>query len=227
VRKSLRPHTTQRSRAGLRAAVAALGAAVFVALAPLAALACEPCGSRLDLPRSLEKAELVVVARRPAEPKQPEGPANGPACDVLSVEGVLKGEFKGEKLRVRSWYGMCPYGIILSEGTYVVLLSKAPEHAYDVSYPDDECAKALKRKPELYVAVEQGCAVKALAVREGSVEAEGLKMTLEEFRDKYGLRGAGAPGAGAAAVRRFGAWPGGYFGAGLFGPAAAFREVTQ
>ena len=202
-------------RRGLRPFVIAVGAAVFVVLARVGALACEPCGSKLDLPRSLEKADLVVVAKRPAEPKQPEQPASGPACDELLVESVLKGEFEEEKLRVRSWYGMCPYGIILNEGTYVVLLSKAPSHAYDFSRPDDECEKALRQKPVLYTAVEQGCAVKALAVEAGSVEAEGVKLTLDEFREKYGLRGAGV-----AAGRLFGGWPGDYFGASLFGPAA-------
>lgn len=207
-------------RPALRAVFAALGAAVFVALAEAGSLACEPCGSTLDLPRSLGKADLVVVAKRPAVPKQPENPAGGPACDELLVEGVLKGEFEGEKLRVRSWYGMCPYGIILSEGTYVVILGKASVSDYESHAADPEggCKAALAKKEGLYVPVGHGCAVKALAVASGLVEAEGVKLTLEEFRDKYGLRGARVA---AAPGRPFAAWPGGHFGAGLFGPAAA------
>ena len=215
----MRPFTSTRS-AGR--ALAALGAAVFVVTGVAGVHACEPCGTTLDLRHSLEKADLVVVAKRPAVPKQPENPANGPACDELLVEGVLKGEFEGERLRVRSWYGMCPYGIILNEGTYVVLLRKAVSHEYDLARYDSECGQALKRKPELYSAVEEGCAVRHLAVESGSVEAEGVKLTLEEFKGKYGLR----PAAAETPRDLFGAWSGGSFGAGLFAPAV-FLEVTK
>ena len=225
----MRPPATKRPRPALRAFVAALGAALFVALAPAAALACEPCGSRLDLPRSLEKAGLVAVVRRPEGARPLHDLDNNPPCDELLVERVLKGEFKGERLWVRSFYGMCPYGIILGGGRHVVLLARpsAEEHAFHASNVEGECEAALDKGEGFYAAVGLGCAVKSLAVTEGSVEAEGVQLTLEEFRDKYGLRGAGPPGAGAAAARRSGAWPGGYFGAGLFGPAAAFREVTR
>lgn len=225
----MRSSATQRSRAALRSAAAALGAALLVALCPAAALACEPCGSRLDLPRSLEKAGLVAVVRRPEGARPLDDRDNNPPCDELLVERVLKGEFGGERLWVRSFYGMCPYGIILGAGRYVVLLAKpsAEEHDFQAGNVEGECKAALDKGEGFYAAVGMGCAVKALAVEGGSVEAEGVKMTLEEFRDKYGLRGAEQPSEGAAAFRRLGAWPGGYFGAGLFGPAAAFREVTQ
>lgn len=207
-------------------AAAAFVAAAFVALAPASARACQPCESKLDLPRSLAKAELVVVARRAAGPRQPEGPDGGPPCDELAVEAVLKGDFEGERLWVRSFHGMCPYGIILGGGSYVVLLGRpsADDRAYHTADLEGECKAALGRKDGFYVAVELGCAVKSLKVESGAVEAEGVKMTLEEFGEKYGLRAAGR---GAAAGRRSGAWPGGNFGAGLFGPAARSLEVTK
>lgn len=195
----------------------ALGAAALVALAGAGAYACQPCESTLDLRRTLEKADLVVVAGRAKLPKEPDGPGGGSACHELEVEAVLKGEFKGEKLTVRRWYGMCPYGIFVNEGTYVVILGKASASDYDsTTYDDGECreslgvkahvAKAPEGKSLLFVPVEHGCAVKTLRVESGSVEAEGVRMTLEEFRGKYGLA-AGAAGARHSAAGVY-AWAG-------------------
>src|SRR5687767_9086771 len=102
-----------------------LCAASFVALAQTTVRACQPCESTLDLRRSLERADLVVVAKRAKPSKEPDAPGGGAACDELTVERVLKGELEGESLTVRRWHGMCPYGVILGEGTYVVILRKA------------------------------------------------------------------------------------------------------
>lgn len=178
----------------------ALFAAALLALAGEAASACEPCGATLDLRRSLERADVVAVVRRPALPEQPADTANGPACDELRVERVLKGEAGGEKLLVRSWHGMYPYGVILGEGTYVVILRRAAASDYDSVRDREECAGARAKGAELFAAVEHGCAVKSLRVESGAVEAEGVKMTIEEFREKYDLKaGAGPRGPAAAA----------------------------
>jgi hypothetical protein len=185
--------------------------------------ACEPCHFNFTLRHSLAEADLVLVvkraeARKDAPPRGPE-----PPCDELSVEEVLKGDFRGEKVRVRSFYGMCPYGIIVGEGTYVVILKKAEASDYDVSGDETAaCGEALARKAGLYVAVGGGCAARVLAVEDGSVEAEGRRLTLGEFRDRYGLWGG--LGARAPEDRFFGAWR-----AGLFAWAGfpAFYGVTQ
>ncbi|HJQ33636.1 MAG TPA: hypothetical protein VJ866_15740, partial [Pyrinomonadaceae bacterium] len=186
--------------------------------------ACEACHFNLNLPYSLKEADLVLVvkraeARKDAPPRGPE-----PPCDELSVEEVLKGDFKGERVRVRSFYGMCPDGIIVGEGTYVVILKKASDSDYEVSGDDAAaaCGDALSRKAGLYVAVGGGCAARVLAVEDGSVEAEGRKLTLGEFRDRYGLWG----GLGARPTEDglFGAWRAGLFAwAGL----PALYGVTQ
>src|SRR5687768_13249385 len=168
-----------------------LRAAALVLLACAGVHACEPCGSTLDLRRSLERAEVVAVVKRPERPRQPEEPSNGPACDELLVERVLKGKVEGERLAVRSWYGMCPYGIILGEGTYVVILAGASSSDYDAAEASVGCDVSRERKSGLYAPVEHGCAVRSLRVEAGAVEAEGVKLTLDEFRDKYGL-GEGA-----------------------------------
>jgi hypothetical protein len=211
-----------------------LRAAAFVALACASAHACQPCESTLDLAGSLEQAEVVAVVSR-AEGARPSGVRGAePQCDELSVGKVLKGEVKGGRLRVRSFYGMCPYGFVLGEGSYVVILAKASPSDYGnhSAEPGAECGAALAAKEGLYVPVRQGCAVKALRVESGTVEAEeGLRLTLEEFKERYGLREGTVAGEPVAGL--FGAWPGGRWRAGLgadfFGGAGVPPpfEVTQ
>src|SRR5688572_14077949 len=222
----------------MRRAAAVLCAASFVALAQTTVRACQPCESTLDLRRSLERADLVALAKRAKLPKEPDDPRGGSACHELSVEGVLKGEFKGERLTVRRWYGMCPYGIFVNEGAHVVILGSASGSDYDsVTYNDEECRESLGVKahvaqapeggPGLFVPVEHGCAVRTLRVESGSVEAEGVKLTLEEFRAKYGLAAKGARGP---SVRPFEAWgAGGDARAALSGAAVwpGLFEVTN
>jgi hypothetical protein len=197
-------------------AAASLRAAAFVALACVSVYACQPCESTLDLAGSLEQAAVVAVARRP-EGARPFG-ARGvqPQCDELLIEKVLKGEVKGERLRVRSFYGMCPYGFLLGEGSYVVILARAAPSDYDKhsdQYVED-CGAAPAEEGGLYVPVRQGCAVKALLVDGGTVEAEeGTRLTLEEFKTKYGLREGAV--AGEPVAEFFGTWPGLYPGASL------------
>ena len=210
----------------------ALTAAAFVVLACARVHACEPCGSTLDLPASLRRAEVVAVVKR-VDASGGGGAARDEAqCDELSVERVLKGEFEGERLTVRRWYGMCPYGVILGRGTYVVILVKGSEGDYGMARVSAGCEVApggRAGKAELYVPVEQGCAVKSLRVESGSVEAEGVRLTLEEFADRYGLRagGRGAGGARPPADLFYGAWPGGRFGAGLFARGAAGARLWE
>lgn len=207
----------------LNLALASLGLACAAALAGAKVYACEPCHFNLNLRSSLAEADLVLVVKR-AEARK-DAPTRGPEppCDELSVEEVLKGDFKGEKVRVRSFYGMCPYGIVVGEGTYVVILKKATPSDYEVSGDETAaCGDAPARKTGLYVAVGGGCAARVLAVEDGSVEAEGRKLTLGEFRDHYGLWGG--LGARPTEDRFFGAWRAGLYP--RVGLAALFG-VTQ
>jgi hypothetical protein len=172
--------------------------------------ACEPCHFNLTLRHSLAEADLVLVVKRAEAPKGAPPRGAEPQCDELSVEEVLKGDFKGERVRVRSFYGMCPYGIVLGEGTYVVILKKATPSDYEVSGDETAaCGDAPARKAGLYVAVGGGCAARVLAVEDGAVEAEGRKLTLGEFRDHYGLWGG--LGSSSAEDGLSGAWRAGLF----------------
>ncbi|MET0647399.1 MAG: hypothetical protein ABW208_12310 [Pyrinomonadaceae bacterium] len=229
--------TRDRTNMGKRlrtVAAATLGVAAFVALACVRAYACQPCESTLDLARSLEQAEVVAVARR-REGARPLGARGAERqCDELLVEKVLKGEVKGGRLRVRSFYGMCPYGFVLGEGSYVVILGKASPSDYEnrSAEPGEECAAAPAEGAGLYVPVRQGCAVKALLIEAGTVEAEeGSRVTLEEFSEKYGLREGAV--AGEPLAEFFGAWPGAGlktgFGDNFFGRAGVPLpfEVTK
>ena len=123
------------------------------------AIACQPCRSKLDLDQSLKQADLVIVGKRidydPAEKKPP----------IIKVDiiKVLKGEIKEAQIEVKSWYGMCPYGIVVDNQVYVMILKKSIE------------------TKGVYAAVNGGCSVTKLLVKSNKVSVDGRSMSIEDI----------------------------------------------
>ena len=132
---------------------------IAVAIMAGTAIACQPCRSKLDLEQSLKQADLVIVGKRidydPAEKKPP--------IIKVNVIRVLKGEIKEAQIEVKSWYGMCPYGIVVDDQIYVMLLKKP-----------------LKLQGA-HTAVNGGCSVTKLLVKSNKVSVDGRIMSLEDI----------------------------------------------
>jgi hypothetical protein len=88
----------------------------------------------------------------------------------VQVLRVMKGEIEEKPLDVRSWYGMCPYGIIVDDQTYLMILTKSSQ------------------TPGMYEPVNSGCSVRTLPVKSDAVTIDGEKLSLEELQSKYRLK---------------------------------------
>jgi hypothetical protein len=146
-------------------AVCCLKIALTVLLSSAGAFACQPCQSTLTLEQSASKAVLIIVGERlnfSSKELQPQS-------IKVRVVSILKGKAERKTIVVRSWYQMCPYGIIVDDQRYVMFLSKSVE------------------MPGMYEAVEGGCGVKTLSVENKTVLVEGKRISLTELREKYKL----------------------------------------
>jgi hypothetical protein len=142
---------------------------VAVALAALvglqAAWACEPCMKTLDLDESVERADLIIVGRRTDYfSREAEGPFGGPDTVRVKVLRVLKGPADVDEITVNSWDGMCDYGIVVDDREYVML---------------------LEEQGPIYIAVLDGCGVKALLVERGGVELDAKHVSLDELAARF------------------------------------------
>jgi hypothetical protein len=139
---------------------------VIIGLLNTTIFACQPCTSSLNLDQSLAKAALVIAGQRldyDADETQPQS-------IKVRVLSVMKGKIKEETISVRSWYQMCPYGIIVDNQTYLMILTKSSE------------------MPGMYEPVNSGCSVRTLLVKSDAVTIDGEKMSLEELQSKYKLK---------------------------------------
>lgn len=123
------------------------------------AIACQPCKSKLNLEQSLEKADLVIVGKRiDYDPEE-----KMPSSIKVNIIKVLKGEIKKGQIEVKSWYGMCPYGIVVDDRIYVMILKKP-----------------LKIQG-MYTTVNTGCSVTKLLVKSSKVSVDGKIMSIEDI----------------------------------------------
>ena len=142
-----------------------LKTAFTVLLLSVGAFACQPCESKLTLEQSARKAELIIVGQRvDYSPNEVQ-----PQTIKVRVLSVLKGKAENKEISVRSWYQMCPYGIIVDSQRYVMFLSKSAE------------------MPGLWEPVEGGCGVKTLSVQKKVVLVGEERMSLSQLRKKYKL----------------------------------------
>jgi hypothetical protein len=101
---------------------------IFAALlAVQIAYACEPCPEVLTFEESVAAADLIIIGERVGS-----GPSTGDGPDWIMVDiyEILKGNTTETRIRVNSWDGMCPYGIVVDDGLYVMILDQF-EDQYD------------------------------------------------------------------------------------------------
>ena len=81
---------------------------------------CEPCKEILGFQETVKKADLIVIGRKTAEstpvPAR-EQSDSGPESITVQVSKTLKGKAP-RTIKVNSWDGMCPYGIVIDHKTY-------------------------------------------------------------------------------------------------------------
>lgn len=137
------------------------------------ARACEPClkEKSMQFEATARAADLIIIGQRnDFSPDELTHDVGGPDTIKVKVVRVLKGKASKEEITVKSWSGMCPYGIILNDNLQHVIF--------------------LKKYGETYHAVDM-CSVKDYAVKDDMVEFEDQKIGIEDFQlklDKLGMQ---------------------------------------
>ena len=130
------------------------------------ALACEPCtkDSSMQFKATARAADLIIIGQRDDfSPEELTHGVGGPETIRVKVRRVFKGEESREEISIKSWSGMCPYGIILNDNAEHVIF--------------------LKKSGDTYRAVDM-CSVKDYAVKDGMVEFGKEKIAVEDFQLK-------------------------------------------
>ena len=137
---------------------------IAIAIMATSAIACQPCQSKLDFEQSLQQADLVIVGKRiDYDPNE-----KMPSSIKVNIIKVLKGEIKEAQIEVKSWYGMCGYGIVVDDQIYVMILRKSLE------------------MPGIYTTVDMGCSVTQLLVKSNKVSVGGKSMSIEDIAEIIG-----------------------------------------
>jgi hypothetical protein len=137
-----------------------------LALTVSEARACEPCTKEASLKfeETARRADLIIIGQRnDFRPDELTHGTFGPENIRVQVRRVFKGEEGRDEITVKSWSGMCPYGIILNDNLPHVIF--------------------LKKSGENYVAVDM-CSVKDYLIKDDMVEFGRQKLTVEDFRLK-------------------------------------------
>ena len=146
----------------------ALFSIIMVVLSP-SARACEPCLKILNLEETVKAAELIVVGQRTDYSPKEEAlkkKQQGPDTIRVKVLEVLKGNPKqGSRIKVNSWDGMCPYGILADDKVYVMLLIK-------------------RKRADTWDTVNNGCSQRSFPVEKDQIILDGISLSLAEFTAK-------------------------------------------
>ncbi|HEX8176606.1 MAG TPA: hypothetical protein VF543_16055 [Pyrinomonadaceae bacterium] len=137
-----------------------------LALGVSEARACEPCTKEASLKfeETARRADLIIIGQRDDfKPGELTNGTFGPENIRVQVRRVFKGEEGRDEITVKSWSGMCPYGIILNNNLPHVIF--------------------LKKSGDTYRAVDM-CSVKDYLIKDEMVEFGKQKMTIEDFRMK-------------------------------------------
>jgi hypothetical protein len=132
-------------------------------------MACEPCAQMLDLKGTIAQAQLVIVGQRVDFNSSEKGrwaKQQGPETVQIKVLQTWKGSPSGTIIRARSWYGMCPYGVVMDDQSYVLFLVKEEGD---------------------YTSVNSGCSIKSLPFAKDAVTIDGDPIPLAEFKKSYGF----------------------------------------
>lgn len=125
--------------------------------------ACEPCASRFNLIETIQKADLIILGQKSGDGEV--GSLEQPEWIEVRIISVLKGKTMEDKIKVNSWDGDCPYGVVIDDRKYVMFLAK--RETSDEEYT--------------YDTLNSGCAVKTFLVDAEMVSVQGKKMPLDEF----------------------------------------------
>ena len=138
--------------------------------------ACQPClGTPLNLEETVDRADLIIVGHKIDDGQQSSSRED---IDILIPEliqvrilEILKGSTQSTEIKVRSFYGMCAYGIVLNDNrNYLILLSNVSE-----------------TEEELYSSVDGDCAEKSYLVLNNQVDIKGQNISLDDFASKHSL----------------------------------------
>lgn len=140
-----------------------LGSVLIACLISSGALACEPCSSILTLEQTATKADTIVIG----EPASSDDAlsTSRPEYIHVKVQRALKGKQVDKVIKVRSWYGICPFGIQFSRNEKaLIFLSKENDH---------------------YKSVDDGCAERQVPIINGVISIQDKKMAVDEFLQHY------------------------------------------
>ncbi len=143
-------------------------ATIFLTIFAAPLLACQPCliEKSLNLKQTIEQADLIATGNRIFDKTKP--PEKEPSLIKVQFARILKGKVLENQAQVKSYYGMCPYGIVLPDaGDYVLFLS-------DVD------------NGNLWSAVNR-CSVKALKLNDKTVSLDdgATEISLDEFLSEH------------------------------------------
>lgn len=143
-------------------------AAIFSTIFAAPLLACQPCliEKSLSLKQTIEQADLIVMGNRIFD--KTKLPEKEPSLIKVQFARILKGKVLENQAQVKSYYGMCPYGIVLPDaGDYVLFLT-------DVD------------NGNLWSAVNR-CSVKALKLNDKTVSLDdgATEISLDEFLSEH------------------------------------------
>ena len=139
--------------------------ALMLSASAATALACEPCLAEksLTLEQSIAQADLIIVGYRiDYGEKQEQTEGDTPQQIRVQVTRVLRGSVKENQIMVKSYSGMCPYGVVLPDNAPHVLILKSSGDG------------------QIYGAVDR-CSVKAMRVASGKEE----NVTLDPYAREY------------------------------------------
>ena len=137
------------------------------------ARACEPCtkDASMQFEETARRSDLIIIGQRDDfSPDELTHGVGGPENIKVKVARVLKGKESREEITVKSWSGMCPYGIVINDNLPHVIF--------------------LKKSGETYRAVDM-CSVKDYIIKDNMVEFGKQKISVEDFQlklEKLGLQ---------------------------------------
>jgi len=142
---------------------------VFLSFVGLSS-ACQPCLKNYSFDEAVKKADLIILGQKiKAWSDNPKASPNQPEWVEVAVKEVFKGELSAKQVKIHSYYGMCPYGVVLPDDkSYLMLLEKEDDH---------------------FRAVYQGCAVNKYLVEDNKVLFEDEKISIDDFVKKIGQGG--------------------------------------
>ncbi|MCB0358501.1 MAG: hypothetical protein KDD44_02665 [Bdellovibrionales bacterium] len=144
----------------LQTLLAALGANLLLSAA---ASACTPCATKLTLEETVKKADLIVIGTNETGELPAVHEQAGPDTLRIAVSEILAGTEERKSIVVNSWDSMCPYGIVITTGSYVIFLT---------------------RRESMYDSIDSGCSVKALPLENDEVVIDERRIPLGSLKKK-------------------------------------------